>query len=75
LRKSTPLYKERVHLQIALDAFNAFNQANFLSTNVRTGKYNFAAATGVFTPTTNFGTYASQTLDNRILQVSAKIVF
>ena len=27
------------------------------------------------TPTTNFGTYANQTLDNRILQVSGKIVF
>lgn len=75
LRKSTPLYKERVHLQIALDAFNAFNQANFLSTNVRNGRYNFSTTTGLFAPTTNFGTYASQTLDNRILQVSAKIVF
>jgi hypothetical protein len=75
LRKSTPLYKERVHLQIALDAFNAFNQANFLSTNVRTGKFNFNAGTGAFTAATNFGTYASQTLDNRILQVSAKLVF
>ena len=75
LRKATPLYKERVHLQIALDAFNAFNQANFLSTNIRTAKYNLVTATGAFVPTTNFGTYASQTLDNRILQVSAKIVF
>jgi hypothetical protein len=26
-------------------------------------------------PTTNFGTYANQSLDNRILQVSGKIVF
>jgi hypothetical protein len=42
---------------------------------VRTGKFNFAAATGAFTAATNFGTYASQTLDNRILQVSGKIVF
>jgi hypothetical protein len=75
VKKAIPIYRERVHLQLALDAFNAFNQANFLSTNVRTGKFNFAAATGAFTPTTNFGTYASQTLDNRILQVSAKILF
>jgi hypothetical protein len=78
LRKTTPIYRERVGLQIALDAFNAFNQANFLSTNIRTGKYNFVASTGAFvlnSGPTGFGTYASQTLDNRILQVSAKIVF
>jgi hypothetical protein len=77
LRKSTPLYKEKVHLWLQLDAFNAFNQANFLSTNVRNGRYNFTFVNGnpVFTPATNFGTYASQTLDNRVLQVSAKIVF
>jgi hypothetical protein len=75
LRKAIPLYKERVRLQIGLDAFNAFNQANFLSTNVRNGKYNFSTTTGAFVPTTNFGTYASQTLDNRIMQVSAKLVF
>jgi len=75
LRKSTPLYNERVHLQLALDAFNAFNQANFLASNVRNGKFNFVTSTGAFAPTTNFGTYASQTLDNRIMQVSAKIVF
>ena len=75
LRKAIPLHTERVRLQLGLDAFNAFNQANFLSTNVRNGRYNFVTATGAFTPTNNFGTYASQTLDNRILQVSAKIVF
>jgi hypothetical protein len=73
--KSIPLYKERVRFLLALDAFNAFNEAEFLSTNIRTGKYNFVTSTGAFTPTTNFGTYASQTLDNRILQVSGKIVF
>jgi outer membrane receptor protein involved in Fe transport len=75
LRKAIPLYRERVRLQVALDAFNAFNQANFLSTNIRNGLYNYVPATGAFTQTNNFGTYASQTLDNRILQVSAKIVF
>ena len=73
--KSFPLYRERVRFNLALDAFNAFNQANFLASNVRTGKFNFAPATGVFTATTNFGTYANQTLDNRILQISGKIVF
>jgi hypothetical protein len=73
--KAIPLYRERVHLLIALDAFNAFNEVQFLATNVRNGKFNFTAATGLFTPATNFGTYASQTLDNRILQVSGKITF
>ena len=75
VKKAIPLYRERVQFVLGLDAFNAFNQANFLSTNVRTGKYNFNTATGAFTLTNNFGTYASQTLDNRILQVSGKIVF
>ena len=77
ITKSIPIY-ERLKLQLGLDAFNAFNQANFLAGDVRNGKYNFrftAPSTFAFTPTTNFGTYASQTLDNRILQVSAKIVF
>lgn len=74
ITKSIALY-ERVRFQIALDAFNAFNQANFLAGNVRTGKYNYVAATNSFVPTTNFGTYASQTLDNRILQISGKITF
>ena len=75
LRKSTSLYKERVLFQLSLDAFNAFNQANFLASNIRNAKFNLVAATGAFVPTTNFGTYANQSLDNRILQVSGKIVF
>lgn len=73
--KSIPLYRERVHFLLALDAFNAFNEAEFLATNIRNGRYNFSSTTGLFTPATNFGTYASQTLDNRILQVSGKITF
>ena len=78
--KSIPIH-ERLRFDLALDAFNAFNQANFLAGNVRNGRYNYTAlvpstgATNVFTRTTNFGTYASQTLDNRILQISGKIVF
>ena len=72
--KSIPI-RERLRFELALDAFNAFNQANFLAANVRNGKYNYTAATGVFAPTTNFGTYANQTLDNRILQISGKLVF
>ncbi len=72
--KSLP-FGERVRFEMALDAFNAFNQANFLAGNVRNGKYNWVAATSTFTPTTNFGTYSSQTLENRILQISGKIVF
>ena len=75
LRKSTSLYKERVLFQLSLDAFNAFNQANFLASNIRNAKFNLVAATGAFVPTTNFGTYANQSLDNRVLQVSGKIVF
>jgi hypothetical protein len=63
LTKAIPLYRERVNFVLALDAFNAFNEAEFLAGNVRNGKYNFSAATGLFTPATNFGTYASQTLD------------
>jgi hypothetical protein len=72
--KSIPI-GERVRFSMALDAFNAFNHANFVSTNIRNGRYNFTAATTAFTPTTNFGTFANQTLDNRILQISGKIVF
>ena len=74
ITKSIPIY-ERLKMNLALDAFNAMNHANFLVGNIRNGRYNFAAAGLTFTPTTNFGTYANQTLDNRILQVSAKIVF
>src|SRR5262249_18542045 len=48
--KSIPLYKERVRFNLALDAFNVFNQANFLAANVRNGRFNFVAATGAFTP-------------------------
>jgi outer membrane receptor protein involved in Fe transport len=73
--KAIPLYRERVNLLIALDAFNAFNEAEFLAGNIRNGRFNFSAATGLFTPATNFGTYANQSLDNRILQVSGKITF
>lgn len=72
--KSIPIY-ERLKFQMSLDAFNAFNQANFVASNVRNGRYSFVAATTSFNPTTDFGTYASQTLDNRILQISAKIVW
>lgn len=74
--KSIPIY-ERIRLSLSLDAFNAFNQANFLASNIRAGRYNFSGGgtTNTFTPTTNFGTYSNQTLDNRILQVSAKITF
>ena len=72
--KAIPIY-ERLKFQIALDLFNAFNHANFLASNIRNGRYNFVAATNTFTPTTNFGTFASQTLDNRILQISGKITF
>lgn len=73
--KAIPLYRERVQFQLALDAFNAFNEAEFLASNIRNAKFNLVTATGAFVPTTNFGTYANQTLDNRILQVSGKIVF
>ncbi len=72
--KSIPIY-ERLKLQVALDAFNAFNHANFLAGDIRNGRYNFVAASNSFVPTTNFGTYSRQTLDNRVLQVSAKVVF
>ncbi len=74
ISKSIPIY-ERLKIQLGLDAFNALNQAQFLAGNIRNGRYNFVAATSAFTPTANFGTYASQTLDNRVLQVSAKITF
>jgi outer membrane receptor protein involved in Fe transport len=72
--KAVPIW-ERVKLSLALDLFNAFNHANFLAGDIRNGLYNYVAATNSFTPLTNFGTYSRQTLDNRVLQVSAKIVF
>ncbi len=72
--KSIPIH-ERLKLQLALDAFNAFNHANFIAGDIRNGRYNFVAATTSFAPTTNFGTFSRQTLDNRILQISGKIVF
>jgi len=71
--KSIPLFRERVRFNLALDAFNAFNQPNFLAGNVRNGKYTFNGTAYVLQ--SNFGTYANQTLDNRILQISGKIVF
>lgn len=74
--KSIPMF-ERFRFNLSLDAFNAFNEAQFTAANIRSGKYNYtySGTTGTYTPTTNFGTYASQTLDNRILQISGKIVF
>jgi len=72
--KSIPLY-ERVKLEIALDAFNAFNHANFLTGDIRNGRFTYVPATNVFAARPDFGTFARQTLDNRVLQVSAKIVF
>jgi hypothetical protein len=76
IAKAIPLW-ERIRFNLALDLFNAFNQANFLAGDVRNGRYNFAVVgtTPTFTPTTNFGTYSKQTLDNRILQISGKITF
>ena len=73
--KAIPLYRERVNFLLALDAFNAFNEAEFFASNIRNGKFNFSTTTGLFTPAANFGTYASQTQDNRILQVSGRITF
>ncbi|HJY87348.1 MAG TPA: TonB-dependent receptor [Candidatus Acidoferrales bacterium] len=73
--KNLPIY-ERLKLQLALDAFNAFNQVPFLASDLRNTLYSFTAATNTFSgPISNFATPARQTLDNRILQVSAKIVF
>jgi hypothetical protein len=59
-----------VNLLIALDAFN---EAEFLAGSIRNGKFNFSAATGLFTPATNFGTFAN--LDNHMLQVSERSRF
>ncbi len=74
LAKAVPL-RERLKLQMALDLFNAFNHANFLAGDIRNGKYNYAATTNIFTAVTTFGTFSRQTLDNRVLQLSAKVVW
>jgi carboxypeptidase family protein len=73
--KGIPIH-ERLKLQVALDAFNAFNQAPFLARDLRTTLYSFDAKTNTFSgPASNFATPSQQFLDNRILQVSARIVF
>lgn len=73
--KNVPIF-ERTKLQLSLDAFNALNQVPFLAGDLRNTLYNFTAATRTFSgPISNFGTPSRQTLDNRILQVSAKISF
>ena len=74
VQKSIPI-RERLKFQMALDLFNAFNHANFLAGDIRNGRYNYTPATGVFAARTDFGTFARQTLDNRILQISGKIVW
>ncbi len=74
LAKAIPI-RERLKFQMALDLFNAFNHANFLAGDIRNGRYNWVPATSSFTALTNFGTFSRQTLDNRVLQVSGKIVF
>jgi outer membrane receptor protein involved in Fe transport len=75
IAKSMPIY-ERLKFQLALDAFNAFNQVPFLAGDLQNTLYSFSAGTRTFSgPVSNFRTPSRQTLDNRILQVSAKIVF
>ena len=64
--------RERAKLRLIFEGFNITNRANYSS--IVTGQYNFAAATRVFTPTTNF-LARSDTFDTRILQLAAKITF
>ena len=64
--------RERAKLRLIFEGFNITNRANYSS--IVTGQYNFAAATRVFTPTTNF-LARSDTFDPRILQLAAKITF
>ena len=74
ITKAIPI-RERFKFLLALDLFNAFNQPQFVAGNISNGRFNFTAATNTFVPRTDFGAKVSQTLDNRILQVSGKFVF
>src|SRR5262249_29467615 len=61
---------ERVSLQLILEAFNAFNRANF--TGVNTTFYTLSGTTLLKSPT--FGR-PTATTDPRIVQLAAKIIF
>ena len=70
--KSIPLHKERVRMQLILEAFNLANRANFSSFN--RGVYNFNASTLALTPRTDYLARTAN-FDPRILQVAAKFTF
>jgi hypothetical protein len=64
--------RERVRFRLIGEAFNLTNRANFSAFDC--GRYNFAAATRTFTPTSNF-LLRTGTFDPRVLQLAAKIMF
>ena len=71
--------RESVRLRMMFEGFNIFNRANFGNinsgvTSIITTKYNYNAATRVFTPNPTYGA-PNDTFDPRILQLSGKIIF
>ncbi len=72
LSKETRFFGEQVGLRLIGEAFNALNRANFNA--IQQTPFNYAVATGVFTPVATFGRPTS-TSDPRILQIAARLTF
>jgi outer membrane receptor protein involved in Fe transport len=71
--RDIPIYKERVKVRLAGEAFNLLNKTNI--SGVNTVRWNVAAGTPfTFTPNAAFQR-PSSTFDPRILQISAKIIW
>jgi hypothetical protein len=65
---------ESVRLQLIAEAFNAFNRANFADIDTTFYSLTGSGASLALVKNTNFGK-ARQTIDPRIIQVAAKIIF
>jgi len=67
---------ERVHLGIGVQAFNAFNHANFGNPDSTIGDSTFGTLGGMVSPTTSvYGSFLGFDSSVRVVQLSAKIVF
>ena len=66
--------RESVRLQLIAEAFNAFNRANFADIDTTFYSLTGSGASLALVKNTNFGK-ARQTIDPRIIQIAAKIIF
>jgi hypothetical protein len=78
LRKTTPLWTERVKLELQLDAINALNHPNFVF-NPNTGHSlsgGLNTTTGVYATASNFGILpASNVTEGRLIAIGGKLIF